>query len=105
MCKLSRQTLEVEYKGHTVVTTQPRITLQPAALWRYFTFFSFSYATAYNSAYGANGYQYMRNYDPSYDSFFTEGPTVDDKWRSTYPYVPTSFSHHNSGKPFSLKYG
>jgi hypothetical protein len=39
----------------------------------------------------------MRNYDPSYDSFFTEGPTVDDKWRNTYPYVPTSFSHHNSG--------
>ena len=66
-------------------------------------FACFSYASAYNSAYGADGYQYMRNFDPSYDAFFTDGPTVDDKWRSTYPYVPTSYSHHASGKREKLK--
>ena len=37
----------------------------------------------------------MRGYDPSYDSFYTEGPTVDEKWRSTYPYVPTSYLHQS----------
>ena len=64
----------------------------------------FRYASAYNSAYGADGYQYMRNYDPSYDTFFPDGPTVDDKWRSTYPYVPTSYSHHNSGRVQTLSF-
>ena len=38
----------------------------------------------------------MRGYDPSYDAFYTEGPSVDDKWRSTYPYVPTSYLHQNA---------
>ena len=38
----------------------------------------------------------MRSYDPSYDAFYTEGPSVDDKWRSTYPYVPTSYLHQQS---------
>ena len=37
----------------------------------------------------------MRGYDPSYDAFYTEGPTVDDKWRSTYPYAPTSYLHRD----------
>ena len=39
----------------------------------------------------------MRNHDPSYDAFYAEGPSVDDKWRSTYPYVPTSYLHQTSG--------
>ena len=51
------------------------------------------------NAYGADGYhQYMRTYDPSYDAFFPEGPSVDDKWRSTYPYVPTAYSYNSDGK-------
>lgn len=52
------------------------------------------YGTWYSNAYGADGFHYMRGYDPSYDAFYTEGPSVDDKWRSTYPYVPTSYSQH-----------
>merc|ERR1712079_77631 len=51
------------------------------------------YGTWYTNAYGADGFQYMRGYDPSYDAFYTDGPSVDDKWRSTYPYVPTSYLH------------
>ena len=38
----------------------------------------------------------MRGYDPSYDAFYTDGPTVDEKWRNTYPYVPTSYLHQNA---------
>ncbi len=38
----------------------------------------------------------ISGYDPSYDAFYTEGPSVDDKWRSTYPYVPTSYLHQNA---------
>ena len=53
------------------------------------------YGTWYSNAYGADGFQYMRGYDPSYDAFYTEGPTVDEKWRSTYPYVPTSYLHQS----------
>ena len=53
------------------------------------------YGTWYTNAYGADGFQYMRGYDPSYDAFYTDGPTVDEKWRSTYPYVPTSYLQHN----------
>ena len=49
------------------------------------------YGTWYTNAYGADGFQYMRGYDPSYDAFYTDGPTVDEKWRDTYPYVPTSY--------------
>ena len=37
----------------------------------------------------------MRNYDPSYSDFYSEGPSVEDKWRSTYPYVPTSYSYNS----------
>ena len=40
----------------------------------------------------------MRTYDPSYDAFFPEGPSVDDKWRSTYPYVPTAYSYNSDGR-------
>ena len=44
----------------------------------------------------------MRGYDPSYDAFYTEGPTVDEKWRSTYPYVPTSYLHQNAPERSNL---
>jgi len=54
------------------------------------------YGTWYTNAYGADGFQYMRGYDPSYDAFYTDGPTVDEKWRNTYPYVPTSYLHQNA---------
>ena len=58
----------------------------------------FRYASNYGNAYGADGYHsYMRNQDPTYDAFYAEGPSVDDKWRSTYPYVPTSYSHQTQG--------
>eukprot|EP00095_Tigriopus_kingsejongensis_P007882 snap_masked-scaffold127_size327531-processed-gene-2.15 protein:Tk07882 transcript:snap_masked-scaffold127_size327531-processed-gene-2.15-mRNA-1 annotation:"sodium- and chloride-dependent glycine transporter 2-like" len=51
----------------------------------------------YGSAFGANGYHhYMRAFDPNYDAYFPEGPTVEDKWRNTYPYVPTSYTHTSS---------
>ena len=54
----------------------------------------YRYAQSYVNAYGAEGYHnYMRNQDPTYDAFYAEGPSVDDKWRSTYPYVPTSYLH------------
>ena len=58
-----------------------------------------SYGSGYSHAYGSEGYhQYMRNYDPSYDAFFTDGPSVEDKWKSTYPYVPTSYVASSDGK-------
>ncbi len=38
----------------------------------------------------------MRQYDPSYDAFDPEGPSMDDRWRSTYPYVPISYARANS---------
>lgn len=55
------------------------------------------YGTGYSHAYGSEGYHhYMRNYDPSYSDFYSgEGPSVEDKWRSTYPYVPTSYSYNS----------
>ncbi|TRY72568.1 hypothetical protein TCAL_10129 [Tigriopus californicus] len=57
----------------------------------------YGYGGPYNSAYGAEGYHhYMRSYDPNYDAYFPEGPTVEDKWRNTYPYVPTSYTHTSS---------
>jgi len=57
-------------------------------------FICYRYAQSYVNAYGAEGYHnYMRNQDPTYDAFYAEGPSVDDKWRSTYPYVPTSYLH------------
>ena len=39
----------------------------------------------------------MRNQDPTYDQFYQDGPSLDDKWRSTYPYVPTSYLHQTQG--------
>ena len=33
------------------------------------------YGTWYTNAYGADGFQYMRGYDASYDAFYTDGPT------------------------------
>lgn len=57
------------------------------------------YASNYGNAYGAEGYNnYMRNQDPTYDAFYAEGPSVDDKWRSTYPYVPTSYSQQTQDR-------
>ena len=54
------------------------------------------YGNGYTHAYGSEGYHhYMRNYDPSYNDFYSEGPSVEDKWRSTYPYVPTSYSYNS----------
>ena len=40
----------------------------------------------------------MRNQDPTYDQFYQDGPSLDDKWRSTYPYVPTSYLHQTQGE-------
>ena len=63
-----------------------------------FTFYPylFRYGNGYTHAYGSEGYHhYMRNYDPSYNDFYSEGPSVEDKWRSTYPYVPTSYSYNS----------
>ena len=58
--------------------------------------FAFRYGNGYTHAYGSEGYHhYMRNYDPSYNDFYSEGPSVEDKWRSTYPYVPTSYSYNS----------
>ena len=45
----------------------------------------------------------MRQYDPSYDAFDPEGPSVDDRWRNTYPYVPTSFRANSDGGEFFPK--
>ena len=60
--------------------------------------YNFRYASTYVNAYGAEGYHnYMRNQDPSYDAFYADGPSVDDKWRSTYPYVPTSYLYQTQG--------
>ena len=57
------------------------------------------YSSSYVNAYGAEGYHnYMRNQDPTYDQFYQDGPSLDDKWRSTYPYVPTSYLHQTQGK-------
>ena len=54
------------------------------------------YGSGYSHAYGADGYHhYMRSHDPNYESFSSDGPSVDDKWRSTYPYVPTSYSQQS----------
>ena len=51
------------------------------------------YGSGYSHAYGSEGYHhYMRAHDPSYEAFYNEGPSVDERWRSTYPYVPTSYS-------------
>ena len=62
-------------------------------------YFPSSYGAGYSHAYGSDGYHhYMRNFDPSYDGFFTEGPSVEDKWRTTYPYVPTSYMASSDGK-------
>ncbi len=58
-----------------------------------------SFGSGYTHAYGSEGYHhYMRQYDPSYDAFFTDGPSVEDKWRNTYPYVPTSYQASSDGQ-------
>ncbi len=62
------------------------------------------YGAGYSHAYGSEGYHhYMRQYDPSYDAFDPEGPSVDDRWRNTYPYVPTSFRANSDGGEFFPK--
>ena len=77
--------------------TERCITLNKLTL-MYFVL-SCRYASSYGNAYGADGYHsYMRNQDPTYDAFYAEGPSVDDKWRSTYPYVPTSYLHQTQGR-------
>ena len=59
--------------------------------------FRYNAAAYSNGAYGSDGYHhYMRSYDPNYDAYFPEGPSVEDKWRNTYPYVPTSYNHTSS---------
>lgn len=63
----------------------------PAYQQTYNGYLNSGYGTWYTNAYGADGFQYMRGYDASYDAFYTDGPTVDEKWRDTYPYVPTSY--------------
>ena len=56
----------------------------------------FRYGSGYSHAYGADGYHhYMRSHDPNYDAFYAEGPSVDERWRNTYPYVPTSYSQQS----------
>jgi hypothetical protein len=65
---------------------------------------SFSYGTGYSAAYGSEGYHhYMRNYDPTYAEFYTDGPSVEDKWRTTYPYVPTSYSYNSIDGKYTVK--
>ena len=67
-------------------------------LWEYIyppfkLLFCCRYGSGYSHAYGSEGYHhYMRAHDPSYEAFYNEGPSVDERWRSTYPYVPTSYS-------------
>ena len=79
------------YGAYTMQPYYPPTAYHPV----YNGYLNSGYGTWYSNAYGADGFQYMRGYDPSYDAFYTEGPTVDEKWRSTYPYVPTSYLHQN----------